>query len=172
MAIYNHDKTITYNGCVLNIWEHSGAWDSDFYADVWDEKTKKVITIEYGTTRFACNSYAEVDITKNNYIKAMKYLTRLKYFNIIKKDKDTIKQGDEVEVVKGRKVKIGTKGKVIGIYNNPYQRYNNKIRLLLSNDEKVYTYENNLKKKGMNINDKINLKVDLMHSKKINTFDI
>ena len=61
---------------------------------------------------------------------------------------------------------------MIGIYNNSYQQHNRKIRLLLSTGEKVYTYENNLKKKDMNINDKIDLKVDLMTSKNINTFEI
>ena len=172
MAIINYDGKITYKECVLKIWEQNCLWDSDFYADVWDEKLKKVTTIQYGTTRYACDTSAEVDINEDNYVKAMKYLTKLEYFNIIKKDKNTIEQGDEVEVVKGRKVKIGTKGTVIGIYNNSYQQHNRKIRLLLSTGEKVYTYENNLKKKDMNINDKIDLKVDLMTSKNINTFEI
>ena len=91
MAIINYDGKIIYKECVLKIWEQNCLWDSDFYADVWDEKLKKVITIQYGTTRYACDTFAEVDINEDNYVKATKYLTKLEYFNIIKKDKNTLK---------------------------------------------------------------------------------
>ena len=82
MASINYDGKITYKECVLRIWEQNCLWDSDFYADVWDEKLKKVTTIQYGTTRYACDTSAEVDINEDNYVKAMKYLTKLEYFKI------------------------------------------------------------------------------------------
>lgn len=49
-------------GLVLDIYEHNGYDDSDFYALVWNEKEQKIDHVEYATTRgwsYPCNAWID-----------------------------------------------------------------------------------------------------------------
>lgn len=170
MSVILYDGKEIYKGCVMRIWEHNGSWDSDFYATVWDEKTNSVIDYEYDTTRFAGGGNAVVDITKENLIKANKYLAKKEYEGRVEKINSEIKLNVYATVVKGRKVAKGTKGKVIGIYKNDYDKYNDKVRLLLDNGEKVYTYIKNLKPNQLTEEEKNELKKLICEKYKIENF--
>lgn len=171
MSIKVDGKEI-YKGCVIDTWERNGYHDSDFYATVWDEETKTIKEYEYATTRCACYGHAEIDASKEVIRKVNKYIAKCEYVNTIKRMNEEIKVNSNVTVIKGRKVKKGTHAKVIGIYENSYSSWNHKIRLLLDDDTKVYTYIDNLKVDPITINDKIKIKVDIMRKYKINSFEI
>lgn len=108
-------KISMYEGCVISTRERNGYHDSDFYAIVWDEKNQTVQSVEYATTRFACSTFADIDATTEALDKAQldyeqRYLQSLKYqYDRVSK---VPQKGKMVEVVKGRKVPIGTKGEV------------------------------------------------------------
>ena len=171
MSIFLNGKEI-YKGCVIRLWERNGYNDSDFYASVWDEETKSIKEYEYDTTRFAGGGSAVIDATEEILTKAAKYKAKCLYVNEVKKRNTDISINSYVTVVKGRKVAKGTHGKVIGIYENAYSRWNPKVRLLLGDESKVYTYMDNLKVDPMSINDKINLKMLIMDKYNINSFEI
>ena len=134
MAIHQNtnmrgERGILYAGCVLNTWERNGSWDSDFYATVWDEEQGKVRDIEYDTTRCGGGGSAEIDATDEvlnkvyqyYYDNARDYIERVAVTCAKKYEK-----GDDVRVIKGRKVKVGTVGKCFwrGTCYNRYSRMN------------------------------------------------
>ena len=105
-----------YVGCVLDTYEHNGYEDSDWYAVCWDEGRQKVVDIEYDTTRAGGGGYAEIDVTEEVVRNVYRY-----YKGIARKEFDTfwnqrqakeVRKEDIVRVVRGRKVKKGTAGKV------------------------------------------------------------
>jgi len=117
-----------YEGCVLYSYEHNGAWDSDWYAVVWDEKEGRVKEVEYDTTRAGGGGWCEIDATDEVMRKVYRY-----YFNDARKHFDShikieeakrVRKGDEVTVVRGRKVKKGMVGEVFWVGNtyNPFVR--------------------------------------------------
>lgn len=120
---------VKYEGCVLSTWERNGSWDSDFYAECWDEEKGEVVDVEYATTRAGCGcSDAQVDYTVDTLRKAYRY-----YYNTWRDHFDkyvkiriakTINTGDTVRVVRGKKIPKGTVGKVfwIGSTYNQYAR--------------------------------------------------
>ena len=172
MSIFLENGKEIYKGCVVRLWEHNGCWDSDFYATVWDEETKSIKEYEYDTTRFAGGGSAETDATPEVLIKVAKYKAKDQYIKEVKKRNTEVLINSYVTVVKGRKVAKGTHGKVIGIYENAYSGWNPKVRLLLDDESKVYTYMDNLKVDPIGINDKINLKKLIMNKYNINSFEI
>ena len=127
--IYGKGNVVQFAGCVLNTWERNGSWDSDFYATVWDEEQGRVRDVEYDTTRCGGGGSAEIDATDDVLNKAYQYyyddahdmIERLAVVNAKKYDK-----GDDVRVVRGRKVKVGTVGKCFwkGTCYNRYARCN------------------------------------------------
>lgn len=113
--IYGKGDRVRFEGCVLNLWERNGSWDSDFYATVWDDAEGRVRDVEYDTTRCGGGGSAEIDATDETLRKAYRY-----YFNSARRAFDEhgnenqarrYGKGDEVRVIKGRKVKAGTVGK-------------------------------------------------------------
>lgn len=116
-----------YAGCVLSWHEHNGYNDSDWHAVVWDEASQKVIEVEYMTTRAGCTGVAEIDITTENLRKVYNfYRTSTKEIyeesDIYRAKKPGI--GKECKVIRGRKVPVGTIGKVAWMNPeyNPYSR--------------------------------------------------
>lgn len=107
-----------YEGCVITWYEVNGYHDSDWYAEVWDEKTQSVQHFMFMTTRAPVYGRAEVDITPENLRKVYRY-----YFRLVRRAFDeanmeratTPEKGKRVRVVKGRKVPIGTEGVVFWI---------------------------------------------------------
>lgn len=73
MSITNYDGTVTYEGAVLDRWEHNGYDDSDFYAAVWDGS--KVAKVMYDTTRFGGGGNAKVDATPEVEALAREWIT-------------------------------------------------------------------------------------------------
>jgi hypothetical protein len=117
-------KSVEHIGCVLQVNKNvsyrimSDVWGSADQAIVWDKDSNapKVIYIRFCDYGWDSPSYAEVDATDD--IKAA--YTKL----LIDKETDRrhaaavnaanrIVKGCEVEVIRGRKVKKGTKGKVV-----------------------------------------------------------
>lgn len=112
--IYGKGNTVQYAGCVLNTWERNGSWDSDFYATVWDEEAQEVRDIEYDTTRCGGGGSAEIDATDDVLRKVYRYYYNCERAAFDKHRNETsaknYRKGDEVRVVRGRKVKVGTVG--------------------------------------------------------------
>ena len=117
-----------YEGCVLDWWEHNGAWDSDWYALVWDEGTQSVETVEYMTTRGGCYGTAKIDATFETIRKVYRYYKKdqKKFFDehFNKDQAKKIRKGDTVRIIKGRKIKKGLEVPVFwaGTRYNPYSR--------------------------------------------------
>ena len=113
------DNGVQYVGCVLDTYEHNGCHDSDFYAVCWDEEQGKVVTIEYDTTRCGGYGTATIDATKEVLAKVYRYYKRLATATFDTYGNEhiakTISKGDEVVVVRGRKVAKGSVGKVFWI---------------------------------------------------------
>lgn len=127
------EKTI-YEGCVLNYYERNGYDDSDWYAECWDPEKKEIVTVCYNTTRCGCWGTAVIDVTEANLRECYRYQKQKaakdfdEVFNAAQAKK--IRKGDTVKVVRGRKVKKGTVGKVfwIGTAYNSFS-YRNEERI-------------------------------------------
>lgn len=107
---------VQYEGCVLNVWEHNGYHDSDFYATVWDEEKQAVVDVEYDTTRCGGGGTAQIDATDEVLRKVYRYYKRIGRVLFdgttnMEMAKD-FGRGDTVVVVRGRKVPQGTVGTV------------------------------------------------------------
>lgn len=105
-----------YVGCVLDTYEHNGYDDSDWYAICWDEEKQELVHIEYDTTRAGGGGYARIDATEDVILKVYRH-----YKEIARKEFDStwnpeqakkVRKEDTVRVIRGRKVKKGTTGKV------------------------------------------------------------
>lgn len=147
MAIRSYiygDAGVQFVGCVIDTFERNGYEDSDFYAVCWDEEQGRVVTIEYDTTRCPAGGTAEIDATEDvirkvyHYYKKDATKTFDKYDNI--RIAKAISIGDEVVVVKGRKVAKGTIGKVFWI-GDCYNRFSYRSELRIGiqvGEERVF----------------------------------
>ncbi len=128
MAVKAYDGKVSYVGCVLDIGEHNYYDDSDFYAVVVNIEKGIIEEIEYATTRAYCgDSYANIDISEENYIAFLhnaKNRCLRELINANKAQARKIEKGKEVIVVKGRKVPIGTVGTIFWVKEENYDRYN------------------------------------------------
>lgn len=147
MAVYSNiygEITNHYEGCVLKVWEHNMYDDSDFLALVWNDEEQKVEQIMYDTTRCGGSGRAEVDVTLETAIKVYKYYKNLTLLNVpamIRSQRNKVDKGREVEVIKGRKVKKGTSGKVFWIgdvYNQYNYSYETRVGFITQQNEKVF----------------------------------
>lgn len=143
-GIYGSEK-VEYEGCVLSTYEHNGAWDSDWYATVWDETEETVKDIEYDTTRAGSNgSWAKIDATEDTIKKVYRYYknTAKKHFDSVYNvaQAKTVTKGDTVTVVRGRKIPKGTVGEVfwVGKRFNMYSGRDEERVGILSGDEKLF----------------------------------
>ena len=122
MPVYENGKSY-FNGVVLEKREQNFYDDSDFYVVYWDEKDGKIKRYTYDTTRFQMPGTAEVDATEEVKQKAEKHLVDV-YVDMITKDEEErakfVEVGKEVEVIKGRKVPIGTVGTVFWMRTDKY----------------------------------------------------
>lgn len=122
--------TTEYVGCVLDTYEHNGAWDSDFYAVCWNREKREVVTVMYDTTRCGGMGTAKIDATDevlHEMYQVYRQSTRKDFDNILnERQAKEYGKGDNVVVIKGRKVKKGTVGRVFwkGETFNPYSRMN------------------------------------------------
>ncbi len=110
---------ISYEGAVIATREENGYNDSDFYAVVWDEGAGAVRRVGYATTRgWTYNNSANVDATEEVIEKATAFIGNMVFNRRVSGykreagDMPTPERGNEVFVFKGRKVPIGTEGRV------------------------------------------------------------
>lgn len=134
MAIYtdiygeSKDKA-QYAGCVLWWYEMNSYNDSDWYAEVWDEESKSVKTVEFDTTRCGGSGHCEIDATAEVLRKVYRYHyenERRRFDTYINPDQaKVIRKGDKVRVIKGRKVPKGTEGIVFWV-GEVYNQFSNR----------------------------------------------
>lgn len=116
----------TYPGAVLARREENWHEDSDFYAVVWDEEEQRLRRVDYATTRgctYGCS--ATVDATKEVIEKATAWLSIWWLDQLTDQEEREVlvpRVGRTVKVVKGRKVVIGTEGKVFWYDKGRYGR--------------------------------------------------
>ena len=146
---YGEEKKVEYEGCVIDLREHNGSCDSDWYAIVWDAEHGEVREVMYDTTRFGgTDSWATIDATEETMRAVYRY-----YKGISRKDFDgryneaqakKIRMGDSVKVVRGRKVPKGTTGKIgwIGKNYNYYSGQYEERAGIEANGEKVFVPAN------------------------------
>lgn len=130
-----------YIGCVLDTYERNGYDDSDWYAICWDECEGKVVEVNYDTTRAAGGGWAKIDATEETLRKAYRY-----YFDLCRLEFDKrwnelqakdVKVGDDLQVIRGRKVPKGTVGKCFwkGTRYNQYSfKYEERVGLDIDGD--------------------------------------
>lgn len=122
-------EEISYVGKVLNWYEMNGYEDSDWYAEVWDEETQRIKSVEYMTTRCGCWGVAECDATDDILRKVyrQKKKSAASYYDQENEKKaKTVSRGDTVRIIKGRKVKVGT----VAVCFWAGQRYNQYSRMV------------------------------------------
>lgn len=113
---HNGEKVVSHVGCVLHTAHQSWYDDWDELVVVWNPDTKKPESVIVYSTRFGTGDTSfTIDATDEVLAEYNAYLRELKY-NKLKSEAyeyaHKIRKGSEVVVVKGRKVKHGTKGLV------------------------------------------------------------
>lgn len=161
---YNYSEPVAheekYVGLVLDDRERNYHDDSDFYAVVWNEERNEPMDVDYDTTRYGSSGcYVKVDATPEVRLKFTNWARKQYFEALIAEDKKTarkLEKGKIVEVVKGRKVKHGTRGKIIYIQtvNYGYSRWTEDVKLGIALDEEkdekgyyknvVWTYGKNV----------------------------
>jgi len=147
-SVYGNERVDSYVGAVLALREENYYDDSDFYVIVWNGS--ELEKVYYDTTRFPTTSYAVVDATPEVIALAEKDLEE-KMFRILleeeKKDAEEVDLDKRVEVIKGKKVPIGTTGVVTKIWTRRFGTSGpvTCVRLLTDAGEEVLTYAKNLK---------------------------
>ncbi len=127
--IYGHPE-VRYTGCVLDKYEHNGYEDSDFYAICWDEERQKVVEVEYDTTRCGGSGYAEIDATEETLRSVYRFYKRMGRClfdgRTNEEQAKKVQKGDNVRVVRGRKIPKGSTGSVfwVGTRYNYYSHEN------------------------------------------------
>lgn len=125
-GIYGKEDVAQYEGCVLRTYERNGYEDSDWFAVCWDYEKKAVVEILYDTTRAGGGGFATVDATEDVVREAYRYYRNIgrSLFDsrVNPENAKKIRRGDMVSVIRGRKVKKGSEGKVfwIGTRQNMY----------------------------------------------------
>lgn len=123
MAVFGANGEKLFEGCTLADREENHYDDSDFYAVVWNEETQRCERIDYGSTRFPSPRSCVVDATEEVKQKARNW-TRQWYFDrLLNKAESASKDptmGKMVKVVSGRKIPIGTVGKVVVFQEKVY----------------------------------------------------
>jgi hypothetical protein len=144
-GLTDEDLTTRYEGAVLGTWEHNGYNDSDFYALVWTGEELK--GVEYATTRgWTYANSATVDATPEVKAAAAEWLIErdIAAWNIAAAhDALQIEKGSQVEIVRGRKVPLGTTGTVIWIGPDKYTRGAYRIGVKDADGEVHWTAESN-----------------------------
>lgn len=117
-------KSIEYKGCVLKVNNNvryeimSDMWGASDDAIVWDKENNrpKTVSFRFCDYKWDTPSYAEVDATKAVKAAYRKHLIDRKYKELLERAENyagEIVKDCTVEVVRGRKVPKGTKGKVV-----------------------------------------------------------
>ncbi|MGE4526573.1 MAG: hypothetical protein AB7D24_11890 [Sphaerochaeta sp.] len=141
----------THDGLVISTGEHNWYDDSDFFAIVWNPEKQVEEEITYATTRFPTyGNYAEVDFDKEKYGADYERFNRICSFVSYMESTYSLfgnksDKGKLVEVVKGRKVPIGTIGTIFSVKRNDYSEYNACVMIKTEDGKYLNTYLFNLK---------------------------
>lgn len=137
-----------YEGCVVDLYEHNGYHDSYWYAICWDREKQDLVHVEYDTTAAGGGGWAKIDATEE-VLREMyrKYKASAKkifddYGNVNQAKK--VRLGDDVIVVRGRKVPKMTTGKVFWLgerYNQYSRKYENRVGIEKADGEKIFLLE-------------------------------
>lgn len=130
-------KNVLYEGAVLYKGERNYHDDSDYYALVWDESEGVGKIVEYDTTRYAGGGTAKVDATdevREKYATYMFPKIKESVINSLVADATEVSKYKEVEVIRGRKLPIGTVGIV---FWRGSTRYGESVGIELPNGERV-----------------------------------
>ena len=130
----------THKGLVLFTGEHNYYDDSDFFALVWDDAKGEPVEVGYASTRgWTYPNNATVDATPEIVEKylAWKETMRQAYLKMqAEKEAKTVAKYKEVKVVRGRKVPLGTLGRVFWMGNSGFGM---SVGLELANGSRVFT---------------------------------
>lgn len=120
-------RLVLYEGRVLCTRERNGYHDSDFYAVVYDDKADKLRMVTYGTTRCYSTGHASTDATEEVRERAAAANFRSIYKRALRKFRKqylsmarTPEINKRVEVVRGRKVPVGTVGFSSSVFRGSY----------------------------------------------------
>jgi hypothetical protein len=132
---------VTYENCVLELYERNGSSDSDFIAIVWDEEHQETREVEYATTRgWTYLNGATVDATPEVRAKADAYWKARNRRTLEGIERGKLAKphvGCRVRVARGRKVAPGFEGTVLHVSErvNAYSRRGRaETWALISND--------------------------------------
>ncbi len=155
MAVYtnlNHaldDMEVSYEGKVFNWYERNGYEDSDWYAEVWDDEKNAPKAVLFDTTRCGCAGHAEIDATPDVLRKLYRWYKKNATIDFDMRNEEMAQKpakGDQVMVIKGRKVKKGTIAEVFwaGTRFNPYSYQDEERVGLVVDGEKVFISAENV----------------------------
>lgn len=134
-------------GVVLETGEENGYNDSDFYAIVWNDEKGCTERVTYASTRgWTYPNGASVDATPEVVAKWEKWSAdrqEARRVAQVEKEAATPSHGKTVQVVKGRKIPIGTKGEVCWAGKCQYSG-NLRVGIRLTSGEKVFTAGSNV----------------------------
>lgn len=146
---------IAYVGAVLCDREMNGYDDSDFYAIVWDAAEKRTKKIVYASTRYAGGGWCTVDATPETLAAATAYNQALAYTfaleSHVKAERALVQApviGSDVLVIKGRKVKKGTEGR---IFWRGEGSYGARVGIELADGTRVFTAQTNVQRVAVSI---------------------
>jgi hypothetical protein len=144
----------TFEGAVLAVTGRevrimSDVWDWVTYARVWDGTTVREVPIGYAD--HGARAEATVDATPEVLAAvaaaakvaeaAAEKAARARTVDRMVTEAETVKVGREVTVVRGRKVKVGTAGRVFWLGNG---RFGWRVGLELADGERVFTALSNV----------------------------
>lgn len=147
-----HTPKSTYDGKVVgfhvdrSVRIMSDVWEDLHYAEVWDDSTQSIKRVHIGTTGWDFEGAATVDASPEDMAKAHEYrVAQLiktyhaeneRRINSAVERATTVEKGKEIEVVRGRKVPIGTRGECFWMGEN---RWGVAVGIRLANGEAAFT---------------------------------
>ena len=141
-------RSVEYVGKVLQV-SHNASYRimSDVYGSadealVWNDETQRPTLVVYRVCDYAwcSNSHAEVDADEETRVAYFKWKVGLEVDKIYIRrveEANKIEVGCQVEVVKGRKVAKGTKGKVVFLKNYPGYNGGTDTKLCVATSDKT-----------------------------------
>lgn len=115
----------THNGICIEDYERNGYDDSDFYMIIWNEATNSPEHYCFASTRgWTYPAYgSKPDATPEVMEKYLAWKDRMAQLARRRAEEEELKtprRGKEIKVVRGRKVPIGTTGRIFWIGSNAY----------------------------------------------------
>ena len=143
-----HERT--YESAVISTFERNYHDDSDFVAVVWDDEAQDIKNVTYATTRgWTYHNGAEVDASDEVIERAFEVATesaRSGAYAALLEDRMRVEHGAQVRVERGRKVPLGTEGKVFWTGPDRYRPREMRIGLVTEDGERHFTAARNVER--------------------------